>query len=648
MTTDHEYIRSQIEGLTDEKLTLLVSEWAEKRYIPPELSSRPGYWDNDYTPYLREIMDCFSMAVPVRKVAFMKSAQIGATTGVIENQIGYKIDHAPGSMLYVSADKELVKMSIDVKVDRMLDSCGLLDKLTPADPRSRKTGNTSSQKDFPGGFLIAVGAQNPGKLRSMSFQTLMLDEVDGMPDKLGEEGDPLALAEKRTAAFESTRKIAYISTPLVMQTSKIFKMYERGDQRRYYVPCIHCGEMQELVWHGTDEGGQIYGLDFEVNDRGVLVEDSVRYVCRHCFEPWEEHSKAWFLKRGEWRATAEAQEVGFRSYHINSLYSPVGMYSWVGMAYAFVKCYDVKTQKIKDLEAYKTFHNTDLGLPWEEKGEAPVFERVVTHRRAVYQSDEVPNAAAIQETGGPMLLLTAAGDVHKDRIDVEIVGWTAGGQSYSIAWRHYEGDTEDLHSAKSPWEKMREMIEREVFVADDGKKYNVVFTMIDARYRTDFVYSFCGEYEAGVYPVMGRDSAVKTGKLREFDEYESKTGIPAYNVNTTLYKDRLAGFLRRDWDAGEIQPIGYPNYPSDYGDDFFRQYGSEYKQVEKSKKTGQILGYYWIKKPNADNHAWDCRVYNMAALDILAYSVCVADYDLEGISYMTFWDHCREGHYYWT
>ena len=58
---DHDFIRSAIENLTDESLTLLVSEWAEKnRTLPEELTSRPGDWDNDYTKYLVKIMDATS------------------------------------------------------------------------------------------------------------------------------------------------------------------------------------------------------------------------------------------------------------------------------------------------------------------------------------------------------------------------------------------------------------------------------------------------------------------------------------------------------------------------------------------------------------------------------------------------------------
>ncbi|HUW22382.1 MAG TPA: phage terminase large subunit family protein, partial [Candidatus Bathyarchaeia archaeon] len=91
---DIDYAVSSVESLIDKKLRLLVSEWAaKKRYLPPELTSKPGAWDNDYTKYLVKIMDCLSQRSPIRKVAILKGAQVGASTGIIENFLGYKIDH---------------------------------------------------------------------------------------------------------------------------------------------------------------------------------------------------------------------------------------------------------------------------------------------------------------------------------------------------------------------------------------------------------------------------------------------------------------------------------------------------------------------------------------------------------------------------
>jgi phage terminase large subunit GpA-like protein len=643
---DNQWLGAQVADVTDELLRLQVSEWAaEKRYLPPELTNKPGFWDNNYNPQLTEIMDCMSADSPIRKVALMKAAQVGATTGPLENFLGYVIDHNPGGMMYVSADKELTKMGVEVKVDRMIKSCGLADKIRSADVDSRKTGNTSSKKEFPGGFLLAVGAQNPGKLRSMSVKNILLDEVDGMPESLGKEGDPIKLAENRSKAFEATRKILYLSTPLVSQTSRILALYKRGDQRKYYVPCKHkdCGHMQPLVWKGKKEDGSEYGIVFETTDKGVLIEESVGYVCENCGGIWRNYDKAWFLPRGEWRPTAETQERGLRSYHIPGMLSPPGQFSWVGMVYDYLDAWDAVANRVKDIEKLKTFYNTGLGLPWEERGEAPKYEVIVSHRRLNYSRGEIPNEMALQETGSKVVLLTCAVDVHKYRLDVEVLAWCHHGRSYSVDWRHLEcpegTDTDDLDSPRSPWTALRDLIEREVFVADDGRKYQVQLTLIDSSYKTDTVYTFAKEYETGVYAIMGRDAPVKTARMREFDDYDNKMGARSFNINVTLYKDRLASWLKRDWYEGEVQPVGYPNYPQDYGDDYFREYEAETKQEKFNKNTKQRMGFYWVKvSESAPNHAWDCRVYNMAALDILIYNTCLLQFGIEAIDYAAFWE----------
>jgi len=646
---DYYWLINQIDELTDEKITLRVSQWAEEsRYMPPELTNRPGFWSNEYVPYMIEPMDCLSVESEVVKVAMMKAAQVAATTCIIENDLGYTIEHDPCGYMYISADKELTKLAIDVKVDRMLQSCGLQEKLRPADEKSRKTGNTSEKKEFPGGFLLAVGAQNPGKLRSMSVRKIRFDELDGMPDKLGAEGDPVKLAENRTKAFGDNRSIVYLSTPLLMQTSKIYKQYKKGDQRKYYVPCKHCGEFQELEFQAKTEDGEKYGIHFEVNKQGFLIEESVHYVCQFCFKEWYDYDKAWFLPRGKWVATAEPQERNFRSYHISALYSPPGMFSWINMVYDYLEAWDIKTDRAKDLEALRTFWNTCLGLPWEERGEAPKFERIIQHRRPMYTRNELPNKYAKKETGGPIFLLTCAADVHKKWIGVEIMGWCKDGRSYSIDWRELDGDTEILHGAESPWEKLRDIIEHETWRSDDKKQYAIQTTFIDARYRTDSVYQFCADYSSGVYPIMGRDTPPRSAQLREFAEYTSKAGTIAYNVNVTLYKDRLAAWLRRDWNPPASQPLGFCNYPNDYPDSYFRMYEAEYKTEVRSKKTNKFLGYWWTQIPNKPAHAWDCRIYNMAALDLIVFTVCGEHLDIEGINYYQFWKWVAENEPYYS
>ena len=641
---DIDYAVSSVESLIDKKLRLLVSEWAaKKRYLPPELTSKPGAWDNDYTKYLVKIMDCLSQRSPIRKVAILKGAQVGASTGIIENFLGYKIDHDPSGVLYINGDANLAKRAFEVKFDRMISNCGLSHKIKNFDPNSKKTGSTADRKDFDGGYILGYGANSPTKLRDISVPVAIAEEFESWPDTAGKEGTINKLFENRTKSFENTRKILYQSTPLILQTSKIYKQYLRGDQQHYFIPCPHCGHMQYLRLQGVREDGKKFAFHYEVDEEFNLIIESVCYLCEFCLKPIKNYDKEWFIKRGEWRPTAKPKEPNFASFWLPSFYAPVGMYSWESMAIEWLDWWDEKNQRVKDIESYKTFKNTVEGWPFEERGAAPKYEKVITHRRATYSRNQIKNLMSLKETGSRILVITCAADVHKDRIDVEILGWCRDGRTYSIDWRNLEGDTENLTSVKSPWVKLSKIIEQEVWNSDDHQDYRVDITFIDAGYRTDEVYQFTAQYSEGVYPIFGRDSLPKNKTYKTlFHESKNKYGNPFYTLNANTYKDRIASWLRSDWNSGEQQPFGYPNYPEDYGDDYFRMYEAEEKVTEYHKKTKQRLGFYWRPIPNKANHAWDCRCYNMAALDFFAYNICVTELGHEGIDYDDFWKHMEQ------
>lgn len=643
--SDISFLQDNFDLLVDERKYLLPSEWNEEnRYLPKELTPKPGFYSYDYTPYLKEIIDQMYPGSPARKVVFMKPAQIGATTGILEAAIAYNIGAVPTSMLYISADKELVTIGMSTKVERMLDSCGLREKIA-SQAMDRKTGNTKTEKEFPGGFLHAIGARNPGKLRQMSYQTILFDELDGMPNKLGSEGDPVSLAENRSNAYASKRKLLYLSTPLILQTSKIYKLYLQGDQRNYYIPCKNCKEYQVLYWHGKNKQGDKYGVVFELDKKGKLIISSVGYKCPFCGFVMRNHDKAWFLPEGAWKATAESQEEGLFTYWMNDLYSPPGMYPWKAIVYDWLKCWDMKRDRVKDIEEYKTFRNTKQGLPFEERGEAPKYERVVMHRRAIYTRNEIPNNFILKETGSTALLLTCAVDCQKNNLFVDVKAWCEGGRSYTIDFREISGPTEDKNSPS--WEALRKIIESERWHSKDDKSYFIAMTLIDAGHFTDYVYNFCAEYSSGVYPIFGRDFLREGVTYKELSKKTiEKAGCLGYHVHATKMKDRVSRSFSRDWNQGEIQPDWYPNFPEDFRDDYFRMFEAEHKIEERDRITNKFMRTRWVQEQGKDNHAFDTAAYSFACLDILASRTCIESLGLQSLEWPAFWDEMKKGTYY--
>ncbi len=583
---DIEYLTRQFKKLTVKKNIYKVSEWAEaKRKIPPELSPLHGYYSNENNPMMVEIMDCMSDNSPIREVALKKGAQIGWTTAVLENFIGYTIDYAPGPMMFVTADKDLAEKGIELRVDRMIQSAGIADKIFAQnkqnDGYNRKTGDTKSKKEFVNGFLIAVGANSPSKLRMISIKYLLLDEVDAFPYSAGKEGDPVALAVKRTASYEHQRKVMYGSTPLIKHTSKIDKLYKKGDQRRYFVPCKDCGEFQVLEWDN---------IKYEKDEDGHLIIDSVCYACEHCGVLWKNSDKEYFLGLGEWRPTKKSASQTFRSYHLSSLYCVVGMYSWE-------KAVEEWIDAQKDLQKLQTFFNTVLGECWEIRGDR-ADSRKILKNRIDYSRGNVPD---------DVICLTAGVDVHKNKFFIEILGWAKNQVSYSIDFIELEVKNTSFDS--EGWDVLDEII---------SKKYgglNILMCFIDSGYMTDRVYKFCSRFGNGVYPIKGGSkftgrNAYKPSKVAGEDD------LILVNLAVDYYKDKFFGWLNSEIKDGKV-PYGYPYYPNDYPDSFFKGYENETK-VEKLNKEGQVISYVWERRSNsAFNEPWDDRIYAMAAFDFL-------------------------------
>jgi phage terminase large subunit GpA-like protein len=136
-----------------------------------------------------------------------------------------------------------------------------------------------------------------------------------------------------------------------------------------------------------------------------------------------ERHKTWMLEQGEMAddAAGDGRTAGF---HLPSLYSPVGWFSWADAA-------EMYEQAVKAPDLMKGFVNTVLGLPFEEEAEAPEWRRLY-ERREGYRISIVPE-------GG--LFLTAGVDVQKDRAEVEVVAWGGGKESWSLEYPVIEGDT---------------------------------------------------------------------------------------------------------------------------------------------------------------------------------------------------------------
>jgi len=609
----------------------IPSEWATAHRVLPEgLTSMPGPFRWDVTPYWREVLDCLAPTSPVREVYVRKGAQVGYTVAVLENMIGYIIAAEPGPTMMISGDAGMAEASVELRVDRMIQSAGLAHKIFAQSEKKhgKSTGDTKSKKEFPGGFLMAVGPNSGSKLRSFSIRYLLGDEMDAMPMEVGgqsreaitaQEGDPWGLAVRRTDSFEAIRKILGGSTPLIKQTSRISALHNEGDARRYLVPCKHCGEMQALEWKQ---------IKFDKDDEGRLVWDSVHYECATCGGKWRNEDKAFFLGRGEWRPTQESRRPGVRSYSLSSLYSPVGMRSWEDICEEWIKAQG-------DPRRLRIFINTVLGEPYEERGEAPTPDRVML-RRENYASEVMilreDNSVEWMDARMPqgVLVVTIGADVQHDRIECEIVGWGKGKENWSLGYHILPGDTSDLDAL--PWRLLDEIIAR----PHGGKR--AALTLVDSGDQSPLVYAFCDRYESGVLPSKGSDrldSGRRIFALRDVTGHQCKRiDLATSDLKHEFYIATRVGPIDAPPEGAQL-PDGYCHFPSEYDRRYFEKLYSE-DRITETDRLGRSR-VFWKKKGR--NEALDCRVYSLGALYVVAAALTAPPDDKTGeVDWPLFWD----------
>lgn len=562
---------------------LSVSDWAEKyRILSSKSSAEAGPWRNSRTPYLVEIMDALSVDSPYQRVVFEKGSQIGGTE-VGNNWLGYLVHHAPGPILYVMPTTETVKKNSKLRVAPLFEETPVLKERVKA-PRSRDSGNTLLMKEFEGGAMMLTGGNSASGLRSIPAKNCFLDEIDEFPADVDGEGDPIELVEARQRTFGRFKKLYMVSSPTIKNASRIEAEFDISDQRYYFVPCPHCGHYQALKFP-----------NLKWNAEGDDID--VWYECESCAERIEESSKTMMLERGEWRATSTSAQPGTVGFHLSSLYSPLGWMSWEEIVRQWLKAQ-------KDPLKLKVFINTVLGETFEERGEAPDWEKIYA-RREFYDRGVVPK-------GGIVLL--AAADIQKDRIEVEVQAFGKNMESWSVDHIVILGDPRH----QSTWGKLTDILNQQ-FEREDGAKLTIRLMAIDSGYLTTYVYNW-GRSQGPdrVMVIKGKDSQNSIISRPVPMDYtwkgqKVKRGVHLWHVGVGLVKDELYAFLRLRPEPGQPIPFGYKHYP-DYDEKYFQQLVAEYRV---RRKHGSTYRFIWVKPEGVANEALDLNVYVRVAAERL-------------------------------
>lgn len=660
-TVGADWLCDQVDEFTESVDYTTPVEWNEThRYLPSSVTSMPGPLSFDINPFMREIVDCFDVNSPVREVNLKKGVQITYSTAIESGAFYYmaKVTNLP--MMYMTADKELATARIESNFIPMLNDSGFDHIIQAHDTTSsHKTGKTAKKIEHKGGgYLVPFGAINANKMRAVSIAVMLKDEIDAWPWRVGKDGCPDKLSDARLKGFWDRRKIFRGSTPLIKGQSKIEIQYNRGDKRKYYVPCKHCGHKQELRWSTINEDtGVVGGFTWEIID-GTLDLDSVRYRCCECGGEHDENDKAsMFAEKGhggeaEWIPTARPVEPGIRSYHLPAFYSPIGMCPWSALVSDYLECYDPETKKVIDIEKYQVFYNNVLAEPFEVMGSKVSFVAVSAHRRSAYRMGTIPNEYAKEYSGSPILFLTCQADLHDSFLSVGVFGWCKDSKPYVIDYFNLEPNAEEKEKGIlctdadcSIWETYREFLEEKTYTADDGKVYKIQTTAVDAGYANSTVVDFCAQFASGVIPILGRDETGKKSAIKEFAEWTTSAGTLGYRLNVDHYKDRNAPVLRREWHEGAgLQKRYHFNAPIDISDKSLKELTVEYRRKKVDARGKEF--FEWHRPGNARNELWDLLQYGHALVEIIAVNLCMQIFELETVDWNQFWEYIEKEELY--
>lgn len=569
---------------------LKPSEWAEKNVRIPAGNAVPGLLRLDNAPYQREPMD---MAVnpDCYRITLMWGAQVGKTMLALCIQ-GYHIAAEPASQMMMQPSQDDLRTWLETKFNPMAEECTQISGVL-AKPRGRDGVNNQKMKSYLGGFLMFAWAGSPKTMRGRSAPKIVCDEVDGYLRTV--EGHPVGLLWQRSATFGDQRFLVEISTPTIKGASYIESAYEMGDQRHFFVCCPHCDDHVTIEWENVRWDGQR-----ETHEETLLAideqkPDTAHLYCPSCGCQWSEGERIAAIRQAEskgagWKALRPFD--GHASYHLNEFYS---VFRTVP---AIVRDYLDKL-RTGDLQ---TFTNVSLARTWEEAAEEIDPDSLMARR------EEYSAAAPLG-----VLYITAGIDMQPDRLEIEIVGWGVGEESWSLGYVVIWGDP----MTPDPWNDLDDLL-AETWEHESGAVLPVSAACLDTGGNKGYTQA-AYDYAAGrtgrrlfaIKGIAGWDRPV-VGKAQRKQSGRKRRNVDLFLVGV----DQVKLVVSRRLQLTAPGP-GYCHFPADRDAEWFQQLTAEKLTLH------YVKGFpvrQWKKPDKARNEALDCRGYAYAALKIMSPS----------------------------
>lgn len=608
---------------------LKVSDAAQRYRRLANAGAYTGEWLNTKVPYTVEPMDTLRSRL-MNGVVFCGPAQTGKTE-ILLNWVGYSIVVDPMDMLVFSPTQSASRDFSDRRIGRMIrHSPAMAARLL------KGRGNDNKfDKHFTNGLMLVMSWPSVTELAGRPVPRCALTDYDRMVQDVDGDGSPFDLAMKRNTTFGSFGMTLAESSPsfpildprwtrpvdsphMAPPTEGILALYNRGDRRRWYWPCPHCGEHFVGRWENLEWDAK------ETNS--VRASQTVFMRCPVCaarIEPSERDDMNFW---GRWvpegqtidrdgRLHGQPREASIASYWLNGVAAAFTTWSTLVRTYLDALAEFSRTQ---NEDALKKFFNTDIGDPYLPK--AQMLERLPETLKA--RAEPFPE----QAVPAGVRFLVAAVDVQKNAFVVQVFGIGPGApfditiiDRFTLHKSKREDDSGDTLWVKpgtylEDWDIIQEQVmDRAYPLADNPERsMRIKLTVCDSGGKegvTTNAYNFQRKLRAegnagrfhlvkGVHHPQAPRTSIETPDSKKKDKLAVARGdVPVLYINTNAVKDNVSHRL----DATE-PGAGMIRFPDWLPDWFYNELCAE-RRTDKG----------WVNTPGTRNEAFDLLVYCIAA-----------------------------------
>jgi len=607
-------------------------DWAEsERVLDAKTSAVEGPFRWDIVPFLREPAEAIADRT-IEAVTFQKCSQSGVSE-LWNNAVGWLVCEWPSPTIFVMPTERDTRRRIG-RLRGMFERSPALLRHIGGDAK-RLRGGMETELDRM--FLYLAWADSAAALGDVAVRVVFLDEVDKFPERVGREGDPVSLAEKRQRTFAFPKRLAG-STP-TDQYGRIHVLFRQGDRREWWARCPLCGESHVLTWNHVELDKGADGRLLEPDE--YKAGGHARYVCPRCGAAWTERQRWAAVQAGRWaphgcevdadgQLVGEPPETDHRSYHVSALmlHPAWSTASKLAAKWAFAR----QQRETGDMGPLIDFFNSELGLIWQE-AEAAVEARRLADHVETWAVDEraasaIPERVEDGRVGVPagVVLITAGIDVQIDHFWLAVWGWGMGYEAWLLAAEKVDSRVVGADSAApidfAPIEAALTRRWRRAGGAGEPT-LGVQLALIDTQYRAGEVIQFCGQMRRpACWPAAGDPRARATDAVMRSSRLESsrsatrkrllrKAGLVFWRVNSFRCKSWLARLLSTP-QVGS----GYVHLPADTAERTIHQLTSEELRVQRKRnKAGRVeMRRYWVPREGRKaNHLWDASYLALAA-----------------------------------